>query len=41
MSALARHLEDYLRLRRLLGHKLADAARQLPWFVAYLDAAGN
>jgi integrase len=41
MSALARHLEDYLRLRRMLGHKLDDAARQLPWFVEQLDAAGH
>ena len=41
MSALARQLEDYLRLRRMLGHKLDDAARQLPWFVEYLDATGN
>jgi integrase/recombinase XerD len=41
MSALARHLDDYLRLRRMLGHKLDDAARQLPWFVEYLDATGN
>ena len=39
MSALASHLEDYLRLRRALGHQLADAARLLPRFVAYLDAA--
>jgi integrase len=39
MSALARQLDDYLRLRRLLGHKLDDAARQLPWFVEHLDAA--
>ncbi len=41
MSALARHLDDYLRLRRMLGHKLDDAARQLPWFVEYLDATDN
>jgi integrase/recombinase XerD len=41
MSALARHLEDYLRLRRMLGHKLDDAARQLPWFVGHLDATGD
>src|SRR5206468_5719508 len=27
-------------LRRLLGHKLADAARLLPRFVDYLDARG-
>lgn len=41
MSALARQLDDYLRLRRMLGHKLDDAARQLPWFVEHLDATGN
>ncbi|HEX5971082.1 MAG TPA: tyrosine-type recombinase/integrase [Gemmatimonadaceae bacterium] len=41
MSALARQLEDYLRLRRMLGHKLDDAARQLPWFVEHLDATGH
>ena len=35
MSALAEPLADYLRLRRTLGHKLADAARLLPWFVDY------
>jgi integrase/recombinase XerD len=40
MTALASHLEDYLRLRRALGHELADAARLLPRFVAYLDAIG-
>jgi integrase len=38
MSALSHHLEEYLLLRRLLGHQLADAARLLPRFVAYLDA---
>jgi integrase/recombinase XerD len=38
MSALSQHLEQYLRLRRLLGHDLADAARLLPRFVAYLEA---
>lgn len=36
MTVLAQHLEDYLQLRRTLGHKLADAHRVLPWFVAYL-----
>jgi integrase/recombinase XerD len=41
MSALARQLDDYLRLRRMLGHKLDDAARQLPWFIEHLDATGN
>jgi integrase len=40
MSALAQHLEDYLRLRRALGHQLAEAARLLPDFVAHLDAVG-
>jgi integrase/recombinase XerD len=38
MSVFARHAEEYLRLRRALGHDLADAARLLPRFVAYLDA---
>jgi integrase/recombinase XerD len=38
MSALGLCLDDYLRLRRLLGHDLADAARLLPRFVDYLDA---
>jgi integrase/recombinase XerD len=37
MSALERHLDDYLALRRELGHKLADAHRLLPRFVTYLD----
>jgi integrase len=40
MSEFAVHLEEYLRLRRALGHELADAARLLPWFVAYLDTVG-
>ena len=40
MSVFARHLEDYLRLRRALGHQLADAGRLLPDFVAHLDATG-
>lgn len=39
-SEFARHAEDYLRLRRALGHDLADAARLLPGFVAHLDAIG-
>ena len=37
MTALAQHLDDYLQLRRTLGHKLADAHRVLPWFVTFLD----
>ena len=40
MSALAGHADEYLRLRRALGHKLDYAHRFLPRFVAYLDAAG-
>ena len=40
MSEFARHAEEYLRLRRALGHQLAEAARLLPRFVAYLDAVG-
>jgi hypothetical protein len=40
MSAFAQHAREYLRLRRALGHELADAAQLLPRFVAYLDATG-
>lgn len=40
MSALSQAAEEYLRLRRSLGHELADAHRLLPRFVAYLDAIG-
>jgi integrase/recombinase XerD len=40
MTALSDHAADYLQLRRALGHKLADAHRLLPRFVACLDAAG-
>ena len=39
-SDFACHAADYLRLRRALGHDLADAARLLPRFVAHLDAVG-
>lgn len=41
MSALSQAAEDYLRLRRSLGHDLADAHRLLPRFVAYLDDIGD
>ena len=41
MSAFALHAADYLRLRRALGHELADAVRLLPRFVAYLDTTGG
>jgi integrase len=40
MSALAERAQEYLRLRRALGHDLAEAARLLPRFVAYLDGIG-
>lgn len=40
MSALGEAAEEYLRLRRCLGHDLADAHRLLPRFVAYLDRIG-
>jgi len=40
MSALEQALTDYLRLRRSLGHELAEASWLLPGFVAYLDARG-
>jgi len=40
MSAWARRAEEYLRIRRMLGHELAEAARLLPRFVAYLDDIG-
>jgi integrase/recombinase XerD len=37
VTALSQAADDYLRLRRSLGHDLADAHRLLPRFVAYLD----
>lgn len=39
MSALADAARDYLRLRNRLGHELAEHHRELPRFVAALDAA--
>jgi integrase/recombinase XerD len=38
VSALAGHLDDYLRLRRGLGFKLGRHGESLPGFVAYLEA---
>jgi integrase/recombinase XerD len=38
VSALADTADEYLRLRRLLGHNLDEAHRLLPRFVAYLDS---
>jgi integrase len=40
MSVLAERAQEYLRLRRALGHDLAEAARLLPRFVAYLEGIG-
>ncbi len=40
MSRLSDIADDYLRLRRSLGHDLAEAHRLLPRFIAYLDAIG-
>ena len=40
MSALSDAARDYLRLRNRLGHGLAEYHRELPRFVAALDAAG-
>jgi integrase len=41
MSALAPALSDYLALRNRLGHRLSDAARVLPRFVAWMDDTGQ
>ncbi|MDJ0386019.1 tyrosine-type recombinase/integrase [Streptomyces sp. G-G2] len=41
MTELRRALDDYLRLRRSLGHKMAEAAWLLPDFVAFLEARGQ
>lgn len=40
MSTLNEAVSDYLSVRRALGYRLAENARQLPDFVAYLEAAG-
>jgi integrase len=40
MTVLEQHLDEYLRLRRTLGHKLGHAHRYLPRFVSYLDEHG-
>ena len=40
MSALHRHVEDYLRLRRGFGFKLRLHGDVLPHFAGYLEAAG-
>ena len=40
MSSLRQAVEDYLRIRRALGHKLANAGRLLPQLVDYLESVG-
>lgn len=40
MSTFSEAAEEYLRLRRSLGHDLAEAHRLLPRFVAHLDDSG-
>jgi integrase len=40
MTVLEQHLDEYLQLRRTLGHKLGHAHRYLPRFVSYLDDHG-
>jgi integrase/recombinase XerD len=41
MSPLAERAEEYLALRRSLGHKLDEHRRRLPSLVAYLEETGN
>ena len=40
MSPLQSALDEYLALRRALGHKLRDSGRLLQHFVAFADHAG-
>jgi integrase/recombinase XerD len=40
MTAFSENLEEYLCLRRSLGHKLAEAGRLLPRFVEHLESTG-
>lgn len=39
VSALAEHLDDYLRLRRGLGFQMGQQGEYLPRFVAFLEAS--
>jgi integrase/recombinase XerD len=41
MSGFGQAVQDYLALRRSLGHDLAEAARLLPGLVTYLDDNGE
>ena len=40
MSPLRDAVEDYLRMRRVLGYKLEGPGRQLEQFVSYLEQTG-
>ena len=40
MSTLEQHLDDYLRLRRGLGYKLAREEQILPMLITHVRAAG-
>jgi integrase len=41
MTGLREAVDDYLRLRRSLGHQMAEAAYLLPDFAAFLDGRGE
>jgi hypothetical protein len=41
MSPLTGRVQEYLALRRSLGHKLDEHGRRLPSLVAYLEQTGN
>ena len=41
MTGLRQAVDDYLRLRRSLGHKMAEAAYLLPDFAAFLEGRGE
>ena len=41
MTDLRQALDDYLRLRRSLGHLMAEAAYLLPDFVSFMDNRGE
>jgi integrase/recombinase XerD len=41
MTDLRQAVDDYLRLRRSLGHQMAEAAYLLPDFVTFLDGRGE
>ncbi|WP_204357701.1 MULTISPECIES: tyrosine-type recombinase/integrase [unclassified Streptomyces] len=41
MTDLHQALDDYLRLRRSLGHQMAEAAHLLPDFVTFMDLRGE